>query len=565
VSIFRILTGFAIFAAVLSLFAIFGSQQSGVWYSVVPPLAGVVLAFVTRRLLWSLLAAMLLGALLVAIEQGETASTFFPTGIGLAFTYAYKALLDPWSLKILGFVFCILSMISVIILSGGLKGIVTYLQRYSHGARSSQLMTAVLGLLVFIDDYANTMIVGSAMRPVTDSHRVSREKLAFIIDATSAPVAGLAVISTWIGYETGLFTKVSESLQIGLDGYSMFFDALAFRFYCVLMLLFVFLNIIMQREFGAMHRISSSSLGSNSVSPQIVQHSHSGFSMVDASADARISAWSAILPLGLMMFTLLGGLWIDGKGLSLFQQSLFAPLLPWMWMDVITQAKNSSTILLLSASVGLIAAAACATFIAHVSWAAIARAAYVGVRSSLLPVGILVLAWSLKSACDALGTGEFLAHSIGQVLQPFWFPLLLFAAAALTSFGTGTSWGTMAILIPTAIPVAYALDGNQYGLITMISLGAVLDGAIFGDHCSPISDTTIMSSIASGCDHLEHVRTQIPYSLTVALTAALCGYIPVALEFSPLLSYVTGFFVLWAILYFSPRAYSRVGASPDNG
>jgi len=146
----------------------------------------------------------------------------------------------------------------------------------------------------------------------------------------------------------------------------------------------------------------------------------------------------------------------------------------------------------------------------------------------MIPFVILILAWSLKNCCDSLKTGEFLTTILAGRVPPHWFPPAVFLVASVTSFATGTSYGTMAILIPTAIPVAFALDGNTYGLTTMISLGAVLDGAIFGDHCSPISDTTIMSSIASSCDLIDHVRTQLPYSLFVAGLALLFAYLPSA-------------------------------------
>jgi len=146
----------------------------------------------------------------------------------------------------------------------------------------------------------------------------------------------------------------------------------------------------------------------------------------------------------------------------------------------------------------------------------------------MIPFMILIFAWSLKNCCDALRTGEFLAEILAGRVPPYLFPPILFVVASITSFATGTSYGTMAILIPTAVPIAFAIDGG-YGLTTMISLGAVLDGAIFGDHCSPISDTTIMSSIASNCNLMDHVRTQLPYSLFVAATALLFAYLPSAL------------------------------------
>jgi Na+/H+ antiporter NhaC len=168
-----------------------------------------------------------------------------------------------------------------------------------------------------------------------------------------------------------------------------------------------------------------------------------------------------------------------------------------------------------------------------------------GLKSSLFPVALLILAWSLKASCDDLKTAEFLVAIFGQTLTPFLFPALLFLIAAITSFGTGTSWGTMSILIPTTIPVAFALDGNTYGLITMISLGAVLDGSIFGDHCSPISDTTIMSSIASSCDHIAHVKTQIPYSVFVASFALLIGYLPAALGVASWICILISAVLIW--------------------
>ena len=190
--------------------------------------------------------------------------------------------------------------------------------------------------------------------------------------------------------------------------------------------------------------------------------------------------------------------------------------------------------LAIASASGFLTAILCAIAFSRVGLKIIGKAIATGLRGSLLPTAILILAWGLKAACDELGTGEFLATTLEGVLSRIWFPALLFIVASSVSFAIGTSWGTMAILIPTAIPIAFKLDGNTYGLTTMICLGAVLDGSIFGDHCSPISDTTIMSSIASSCDHIHHVRTQLPYSLTVAGFALICGYYPAALGMPPL-------------------------------
>jgi len=210
-------------------------------------------------------------------------------------------------------------------------------------------------------------------------------------------------------------------------------------------------------------------------------------------------------------------------------------------------------------------AAACARLLARLSFRVIGKAILAGLRGGLLPIFILILAWSLKAACAGLKTGPFLAAALGEVLSPVWFPALLFLVASVTAFATGTSWGTMAILIPTAIPIAFHLDGEVYGLTTTICLGAVLDGAILGDHCSPISDTTIMSSISSSCDHVHHVRTQIPYSLTVGALAVFCGYIPSALGVPSWVGICVSSFAMF-VLFFAILRRKRVslpGGRPE--
>ncbi len=180
-----------------------------------------------------------------------------------------------------------------------------------------------------------------------------------------------------------------------------------------------------------------------------------------------------------------------------------------------------------------------------------------GTRKCLLPCLILISAWSLKNCCDSLNTDRFLTNLLSGNVPALIFPALVFLVAAVTSFATGTSWGTMAIIIPTAVPIAFALDGQTYGLITTITLGAVLDGAIFGDHCSPISDTTVISSIASRCDHIQHVRTQMPYSLFVAALALVCGYIPAGLGLAPRLSFTIAITAMLIVFLSLPRLSAK--------
>jgi Na+/H+ antiporter NhaC len=526
----RGLSGVAL-AALVGLAAWRGGQidSPAHWYAILPPLLAVVLALVTRQLLLSLGLGVLVGGLLATVPGNAAAAAVWGRGLLTGPGYVLSALSDTVNLQILAFVVLVLMMISVLIVAGGLQGVVNLLARFARGPRSTQMVTALMGLAIFIDDYANTMIVGSSMRPMSDRHRISREKLAFLVDATSAPVAGVAVVSTWIGYEVGLFGEVSRSLEIGLDGYRMFFDALSFRFYCFMMIIFVLVNVISGRDFGSMRTAQTRARTSGSLAaPDARPVTSKSFSRALPHDHARVAARTALIPLlGLFIF-LLGALWVDGGGMSELEQGAQRILNPRIWRDVLGRASNNIFILALASGVGLLLALATSRLQAGLPWRLIGRTLLAGFRASLLPMAILVLAWSLKGTCDALQTGVFLVDAVGEVLSPLWFPALLFVIASLTAIATGTSWGTMAILIPTGIPIAFQLDGGSYGLTTMMSLGAVLDGAILGDHCSPISDTTIMSSISSSCDHIHHVRTQIPYSLTVGGLAIVCGYLPAA-------------------------------------
>jgi len=497
------------------------------WYGILPPLTAVALALATRRLILSLALGTLLGGFLLHVVPQPGAPRAWAAGLIEGAQILFGVLRDPFNLQILAFVALMLVMISVLVVSGGLQGIVARLARAARGRRSTQAMTALMGLAVFIDDYANTMIVGTSMRPLTDLRRISREKLAFLVDATSAPIAGLAVVSTWIGYEVGLFSDVGQSLGIDKSGYAMFFDALTYRFYCVLMIAFVWLNVLSGRDFGPMARAERRARTSGQVAaPDARVMTSRTFASATAERGARIRARTAALPIAGLFLFLLTALWIDGGGL---EREALAWLAPAAWRDVLGQAENNIALLALAAAFGLLLAFTAARWIARLPGRHLWRAVAVGARSSLLPMTILILAWSLKGACDGLGTGRFLVAAVGTTLSPALFPGLLFLISGMTAFATGTSWGTMAILIPTAIPIAHGLDLDAYGLTTMISLGAVLDGAILGDHCSPVSDTTIMSSIASGCDHVHHVATQIPYSLIVGALALVCGYLPAGL------------------------------------
>ncbi len=591
-----------------------GAEPQLPWYSIIPPAVAIVAAFLTHHVIFSLGIAIVLGGLLATVPAAPADAAAWSQGLATTAGYVAATVTDPTNLLILSFIPPIFVMVEIIIAAGGFLGIVRWLLRRIRSSRSAQLATALMGLVCWIDDYCSSIIVGSMMQPVTDRFRISREKLAFIVDATSAPVSGLAVVSTWIAYEVGLFADMSRQLGLGKTGYAMFFDALSFRFYCLLMLAFVFAHILLARDFGPMRKaeervraggrhpedagaaqVESTPVAGDSSEAESLElagsaaHTEAGMSRpqagrtdstaapsnssenaasfdpadpeahwaTDAPAPPAGRAVNALLPLGGLIGFHLTGLWIDGGGPAKLAGA-GSLLSPTYWRDVISAAEHSHHMLLSAALFGGLLAALCGRLTGSLRPAAVPGCLYRGVRRALLPSVVLVLAWSLKNCCHDLGTGQFLTGLLAGHIPPHWFPPLLFAVACLVSFATGTSWGTMAILIPTGIPIAFALDGNTYGPTTIISLAAVLDGAIFGDHVSPISDTTILSSTASNCELLAHVRTQLPYSLTVAVTALTCAYIPSTLGLPAPVSLAFAALVLLALLLLTRRPQPAV-------
>lgn len=513
-----------------------------VWYSVIPPLLAITLAVTTTRLFLSLGVAVGAGFLIAWSQTQRTLDT-----LAAEFVWFVRAVsvgndgFDLFNVWVILFILFMMSTISVVVASGGIAGAISLLSHLARGPRSTQFITAVMGTAIFIGDYSNAMLVGPTMRPITDRYKVSREKLAYIVDSTSSPIAGLAFVSTWIGYEVGLFDSVARSIGLASDGYSMFFDALAFRFYCILTIIFVIINTLSGRDYGAMRSAQARARNTGQVSASDAKIMGS-ITADNNTAPPNTQIFSAFIPLSLLFGLILGGLWIDGKGSgSLF--SLTA------WRDALSEANNVK-VLAMAAGSAFVAAIVCARCFSQMPFAEIGTALREGVSGTLMPVLIIFCAWGLKASCDKLMTGQFIAAMLSDVVSPLWFPALVFVVASLTSFATGTSWGTMAILIPTAVPVAYSLDNGTYGITTIICLGAVLDGAIFGDHCSPISDTTILSAIVSSCAPMHHVRTQLPYALTVAGIALVCGYLPAALGVSSAIGIAAGTGII-VLLFFA--------------
>ena len=530
-------------------------------WSLFPPLLAILVAVASGRLVWGLCLALFSGALIALPTDVPVYMWPLHALYMAAIDFVWTPLRDSFQLFILGFTASLIGMVRVVSLAGGTRGIAEALVRRAASARSTRLATALLGLAIFFDDYANTIVVGTTMRPITDRFRISREKLAYLVDSTAAPVAGVAVISTWIGFEVGLFGDAMDSLGTGISGYELFFRALPARFYCLLTLFFLLVSTLMRRDYGPMLRAERRARQHNQPLAPGAQPMTGDAHQVPDHPDIAGHWAVAALPVGLVIFGVLAGMHWDARNAEAViaargEHAFFSRV---YWTAIFSNADGAKVMFLSS-----LAGSGLAFVFARtrkslrdgrrpLTLSAILRTWVSGITGFSYALLILVLAWAIKEMCQAVHTSDYLIGALESVLDPRFLPLLVFGLAAAVAFSIGTSWTTMALLLPTMLPVAH-----QMGDITLVILvaAAVLDGAIFGDHCSPISDTTVLSSIAASCDHIAHVRTQAPYAMTTMCIAAVCGYLGSTLLYSTYVGLGLGMLVVVATLVI-------VGRDPD--
>ena len=530
-------------------------------WSLFPPLLAILVAVASGRLVWGLCLALFSGALIALPTDVPVYMWPLHALYMAAIDFVWTPLRDLFQLFILGFTASLIGMVRVVSLAGGTRGIAEALVRRAASARSTRLATALLGLAIFFDDYANTIVVGTTMRPITDRFRISREKLAYLVDSTAAPVAGVAIISTWIGFEVGLFGDAMDSLGTGISGYELFFRALPARFYCLLTLFFLLVSTLMRRDYGPMLRAERRARQHNQPLAPGAQPMTGDAHQVPDHPDIAGHWAVAALPVGLVIFGVLAGMHWDARNAEAViaargEHAFFSRV---YWTAVFSNADGAKVMFLSS-----LAGSGLAFVFARtrksvrdgsrpLGTSTILRTWVSGITGFSYALLILVLAWAIKEMCQAVHTSDYLIGALENVLDPRFLPLLVFGLAAAVAFSIGTSWTTMALLLPTMLPVAH-----QMGDITLVILvaAAVLDGAIFGDHCSPISDTTVLSSIAASCDHIAHVRTQAPYAITTMCIAAVCGYLGSTLLYSTYIGLGLGMLVVVATLVI-------VGRDPD--
>ncbi len=512
------------------------------WMSVLPPLVAIVMALLIKEVISSLFVGILTGTFLMALYAGQGPAEALGGGLlRVVDTYVVGSLNDFDHIQIVVFTLLIGGMVRIITANGGMQGVVNWLSRHAKGPRSGQLMTFLMDLCVFFDDYSNTLVVGNTMRPIADKLRVSREKLAYIVDSTSAPVVAVAFVTTWIGAELSYIQDGINVIGLDMSAYSVFFKSLAYSFYPILTLGFVLMVIISGRDFGPMLKAERKARMASVSEAQTNRNESKSAHIMDALFPLLVLIFGTIV--GLVFTGYDAAVWHD-KGVGFFSK-----------LSATIGAANSYQALLWSSLLSLLTAIVVTLMRGTLAFGKVMEEMVEGFKTMFNAVLILTMAWSIALITKDMHTAEFVSQLLLKwSLSPMLVPVLTFVLAALIGFSTGTSWGTMAILYPLILPSSWLLCQEQ-GLSVEATMplfynvvASVLAGAVMGDHCSPISDTTIMSSLASQCNHLQHVSTQMPYALTVGGVALLIGVLPTALGLPSWVAFLMGFVALGLIV-----------------
>lgn len=482
--------------------------------SVVPALLAIGLAIASRNVVLSLFGAVVVAGIIHTGHLGQ--------GILHAIDGTLvKAIADADHAQTMLFTLLVGGMVGLIGKSGGTRSLVQALARRAKSPRSVQVLSWLSGMVVFFDDYANCMIVGSAMGPLYDRHRISRDKLAYVVDSTAAPVACLALVSTWVGFEVGVVQEGLEQAGRDIEPYGFFVQGWAYRFYPILALALVGLVVGSGRDIGPMRQSLRA------------ERSLRG---ADDREEGGAPWWVAAVPIvGLVAMTLFE-LWRTGSPAVQPGEPLFRVLEEADGYGAIVHGSIFALVLALS----LVLATR------SLSLQDATEGVFDGMRIMIEALVILVLAWSLSAAMKQLEAPQYLVDVLQGTIPAWSLPTVVFLVGAGISFAVGSSYTTMGIMMPMVIPLAFELAPDS--AIPLAASGSVLAGACFGDHCSPISDTTVLSSIGSGANLLSHVRTQLPYALTAAAVAVVVGTIPAGFGVSPWISLLVGIAMLAVVV-----------------
>ncbi|MBE9485426.1 MAG: Na+/H+ antiporter NhaC family protein [Bacteroidetes bacterium] len=532
------------------------------WMSILPPLIAILFALIFREVYSALFAGLLVGTTILHFYAGSNIFIALFQGIfSIADTYLLEAMFDRGHLSIIIFSMLIGAMVNLITRNGGMNGVVNLLSKYAKNDRSGQFITWLMGIIIFFDDYANTLVVGNTMRPVTDRLKISREKLAYLVDSTAAPIASIAFVTTWIGAELSYIQDGIDVIGLDENAYMIFFNSLAYSFYPIFTLVFILFIIFRGVDFGPM--LKAERKARQVEDPQAGGHLSFSNELNKLEVDGEVKArwFNAVIPVLVIIFGTLAGLISTGWDPEIWNNENIAF---GRKISATIGNADSYTALLWSSLSSVLVAMVLTLSQRILSLKESIDSLINGFRTMLTAVLILILAWSVALITEHMHTATFISNSMLEMsLSPYFVPAITFILAALVSFSTGSSWGTMAILYPLMLPATWLITqdyGMEYDTSMLIFynvVACVLTGSVLGDHCSPISDTTILSSLASSCNHIEHVRTQLPYALTVGTVTILAGTIPAAYGISSYILFPTGLIILFIVVLFLGKKVSK--------
>ena len=489
------------------------------FWALVPPIVAIVLALITKEVYSSLFVGIIVGGIFYAGNFEGTMNHIFSDGL-------IAQLSDSYNMGILVFLVFLGAMVCLMNKAGGSAAFGRWASTHIKTRVGAQLATVLLGCLIFIDDYFNCLTVGSVMRPVTDRHNVSRAKLAYLIDATAAPICIIAPISSWAAAVSGFAPE-------GTNGMWLFIKAIPYNYYAILTIIMMVGLTLTKVEFGPMAKHEKNAIAGDIFSGKVMMSEDDS----EAAADTKGGVVDLIFPVVALIIACVIGMIYSG---GFFSGETF-----------VDSFANSD------ASVGLALGSVVALIISIIYY--IARrvlgfrecmdCAPEGFQQMVSPILVLTFAWSLKNMTDSLGLADFVANLVEGMPSGLMglIPAVLFAVACVLAFASGTSWGTFGILIPIGLAITKASPDIMIPVIS-----ACMAGAVYGDHVSPISDTTIMASAGASCNHVAHVSTQLPYASLVAGIAFIC-YIIAGYTLNPILPLIVGFALILGVLFLLKR------------
>lgn len=505
-------------------------QLYGTFWSLVPPIVAIALALITKEVYSSLFMGIVIGGILYAIGSPDY-NLFEGTFRHVLYDGIIGNLSDSYNVGILVFLVILGAIVCLMNKSGGSAAFGRWAQEHIHSRVGAQLATVALGVLIFVDDYFNCLTVGSVMRPITEGHKVSKAKLAYLIDATAAPVCIIAPISSWAAAVSGF---VGEG-----EGFKVFISAIPYNYYALLTLFFMIGITILRIDYGPMKKHEENAILHNDI--YTTPERPYADAEMEASDDGKGKVIDLVIPVIILIVFCIGGIMYSGGFFS--GENGF--------IDAFANS-DAAAGLSLGSVLAMILIVIYFMFRRTIKFTEAVESIPDGFKAMVAAILILTMAWTIKTMTDSLGAAGYVAGLVESGAESFmnFLPAVVFLVGCGLAFATGTSWGTFGVLIPIVMAVFEGYDPTM----EVISISACMAGAVMGDHCSPISDTTIMSSAGAQCYHINHVSTQIPYACTVAAVSVVC-YIIAGFVRNAAISLVIAFVLMALVLLILKKVF----------